>query len=111
MLTAAELAAALRISTRQVQRHVADGMPYQPSGARGKVYDLEQCQRWLQERYGCQSAGTRQDACTLKSASIAAAFTDASRQVRLRAMPSSSRPNSSEPSASAAPPLSLVTRS
>ena len=36
MLTPAELAAHLRISVRQVQRHVSDGMPFQPSGVAEK---------------------------------------------------------------------------
>ena len=34
MLTEAQLAAELQISTRQVQRHTAAGMPCQPVGVR-----------------------------------------------------------------------------
>lgn len=106
MLTAAELAVALRISVRQVQRL---GLPHTPVGVRGKRYDLAECQAWLREQHVCPSAKTTPAAGTSKSAFNASAFTAASRQVQLRVMPSSSRPSSCEPSASDAPPLSLVT--
>lgn len=110
MLTPAELATALRISVRQVQRL---GLPYTPVGARGKRYDLAECQRWLREHHAsCQSAATMQAATTSTSASAGSAYIADCLRVQLRVMPSSSRPSSPAPSASAAPPpLSLVTPS
>lgn len=104
----AELAVALDISTRQVQRLTAAGLPYTPTGAAGKSYDLQECKAWLRENAGCLS--TRQKTVATKSTSVFAgnAFTDACRKVQLRTTPSSSRPRSAQHSGEA-PPLSLVT--
>ena len=46
-LTPSELAAHLRISTRQLQRLVAAGLPRIPTGARSWVYDPAACEQWL----------------------------------------------------------------
>lgn len=92
VLTPAELAAALRISTKTVQRHVADGMPYQPSGARGKRFVLADCQQWLKERYPCPSQNLPTVRGMSRSASIASEYTDACRRQHLRVLPSNTRP-------------------
>ena len=87
-MTAAELAAALRISERQVQRHAAAGMPFQPVGSRRKLYSLAECQAWLREHFKCQSRDSRTGAGTLLSASTANEYIAASRRMQLRVMPS-----------------------
>lgn len=105
MLTATEVAAALRISTRQVQRL---GLPYTPVGKRGKRYDLAECQRHLRETQ-CPSNDSQTVRGMLRSASGANDYIAACRQVHLRVTPSSSKPSSSQPSANGSRP-SLVTR-
>lgn len=99
-LTAAELAAHLRVSVRQVQRLVADGMPSIPTGLRGRVYDPTACEQWLAANL-CPSARTKKAAGTSKSASAAAAYIDGCRQQQVRATPSSSKLNF-------APPLRVI---
>ena len=88
MLTPAKLAAALDISERQVQRCVAAGMPFQPVGARGKRYDLDECKQWLRENHKCLSSVQKTGAGRSVSASAVNAFTAACRQVHLRVRPS-----------------------
>ena len=88
MLKPAELAAALRISVRQVQRL---RLPYTPTGKRGKVYDLDECRRFLRETE-CLSSEPQRGG-TLASASTINAYTDACRRVQVRAMPSSWKPS------------------
>lgn len=85
MLTQAELAAALGISTRQVQRLA---LPHTPVGRRGKRYDLDECRKYLREVYPCQSSEPRPAGGTSASASAIAEYTDAFRRVHLRVMPS-----------------------
>ena len=92
MLTASELASALRTSERQIQRHTSSGMPFQPIGARGKRYILAECQQWLKEAFGCRSKDSNQARGTLLSASTASEYTAASRRQQLRVMPSNSKP-------------------
>lgn len=110
MLTSSELALALRISERQVQRLTAEGMPFQPVGARHKRYELELCKAWLRENHSCLSKQQKQAASKSVSASAVNAFTDACRRVHLRVRPSESKPNSDQPSAGIEPRLSLVTQ-
>ena len=110
MLTPSELATALRISERQVQRLTADGMPFQPVGARGKRYDLEQCKAWLRENHTCLSNKQKQAASKSVSASAVNAFTDACRRAHLRVRPSESKPSCEQPSAETERRLSLVTQ-
>lgn len=92
MLTAAELAAAMRVSTRTVARWVAAGCPCEWAGAHRRYY-LAAVQAWNREQQQCRSEKTPKEDGTPKHASVAAAFTDACRQVQLRAMPSASRPS------------------
>lgn len=105
MLTPAELATEMKCSARQVQRWTAAGMPFVPIGARDKRYDAADCKRWLRETYGCQSSQARPGVGTSASALIERAFTEGSRQVRLRALPSSSKQTSDQPSESASRPF------
>ena len=109
MLTAAQLAAALGISERQVNRLVNAGLPSTPVGARGRRYDLAECQQWLRESYQCPSKPTRREAGKSVSASAVNAYTDAYRRAHLRARPSGSRLKSESPSLDSEPLLSLVT--
>lgn len=110
MLTEAELAAELKISTRQVQRLTAAGMPYTPTGMRGKRYDLEECRSWLRNNPECLSNQQKQAATKSQSALIVKEYTAASRQARVRVKPSEWKPNSEQPSAETGPRLSLVTQ-
>lgn len=48
MLTTEQLAAHFGISARQVQRLAAAGLPSIPVGARGRRYDPDACEQWLQ---------------------------------------------------------------
>jgi hypothetical protein len=113
-MTPAELAAALGISTRQVQRLESAGLPFTPVGVRKKDYDLAACRAWLQANRDtiaqCLSTRPRTVDSTSMSASAASAFIAASRRVQLRTMPSSAKP-SCEPRSGEASPLSLVTPS
>lgn len=93
MLTPAELAAALRVSTRTVARWDSEGCPCEWAGARRR-YDLAHVQAWNRERaLQCRSEKTPPAAGTQRLASTVAAFTDACRQVQLRVMPSASKPS------------------
>lgn len=91
MLTPAELAAHLRASERTVARMVADGCPSMLVGARRR-FDLAAVTAWITERADqCRPAKTPMAGGTPRSASAAVAFTDASRRVHLRVMPSGSK--------------------
>lgn len=109
MLTPSELAVALRISERQVQRYTSAGMPCQPVGVRGKRYDLESCKDWLKDNYKCLSNQPKAEAGRSVSASAVNEFTAACRQAQLRVRPSSSKPSCDQPSHEAERRLSLVT--
>lgn len=98
MLTAAQLAAELQISERQVQRLSAAGMPCQPVGARGKRYVLDECRNWLRDNYSCLSNAHQQVAGTSTSASAVKEYTAAYRRAQVRVKPSESKPNSDQPS-------------
>lgn len=97
MLTTEELAAALRISGRQVQRLRAAGLPYLSVGARRVRYDLPACQTWLQANVehvtACLSAAPQRAASRSMPASVVSAFTAACRRAQLRVTPSESNPN------------------
>lgn len=90
MLTPAEIAAALRCSTRQIQRLTAAGLPCTPTGARGKTYDLEECKAWLRANPTCLSPQRQRAATKSLSASAVSDFTAACRRAQLRVMPSTS---------------------
>jgi phage terminase Nu1 subunit (DNA packaging protein) len=93
MLTPAELAAALRVSTRTVARWDAEGCPCEWAGSRRR-YDLAQVQAWNRERaQQCRSEKTKTADGTQRLVSTVAAFTDAYRSVQLRVMPSASKPS------------------
>ena len=90
LLTTEQLAAHLGISARQVQRLAAAGLPSIPVGARGRRYDPDACEQWLQANAEALR-GRRpqaQPSSSLFSASAAAAFTEAARRACLRVMPS-----------------------
>ena len=87
MLTPAELAAAMQVSTRTVARWDADGCPCEWAGTRRR-YDLPAVKAWNREN-ACQSVKTKPVAGTLNPASAVGAFTDAYRRAALRVMPSS----------------------
>jgi hypothetical protein len=90
LLTPAELAAHLRVSERTVARMVLEGCPSMLVGSRRR-FELPAVIQWTQERGACQSEKTATAVGTQRPASVAAAFTDAFRSVRVRAMPSGSR--------------------
>jgi phage terminase Nu1 subunit (DNA packaging protein) len=93
MLTPAELAAALRCSERTVARMVLAGCPSMLVGARRR-FDLAAVIAWTQEQAAqCPSAKTPPADGTRKFASAVADFTECSRKVQLRVMPSGSRPS------------------
>lgn len=110
MLTEAEFAAAMHISTRQVQRYTAAGMPCQHVGVRSKRYDLAECRAWLNENHTCLSSQQKQAGTKSPSASTVKEYIAASRKARVRVKPSELKPNSSPPSTETAPRLSLVTQ-
>lgn len=87
MLTPAELAAHFRTSERTVARMVQDGCPSMLVGKRRR-FDLAAVIKWSEAR-ACLSSPSHRERGTLLSASTASAFTDASRRVHLRVMPSS----------------------
>jgi excisionase family DNA binding protein len=92
MLTPAELAAHYRISERTVARMVSEGCPSRMLGRRRR-FVLEEVEAWAKER-ACPSGKTIAAAGTQKRASpLAVAFTDAARQVQVRATPSASKPS------------------
>lgn len=96
MLTTEQLAAALGISARQVQRLRSAGLPCLPVGARAVRYDLPACTAWLQANAAtlqCPSNDRPRAATRSLSASAASAFTDACRRAQLRVRPSDSNPN------------------
>lgn len=93
MLTQAGIAAALGISTRQVQRLVAAGMPCTPVGIRDKRYDADECKSWLRANPTCLSSHSPTAASRSLSASTISAYTDICRRVQLRVTPSESKPS------------------
>lgn len=109
MLTEAQLAAELQISTRQVQRYTAAGMPCQPVGVRGKRYDMTECRNWLKDNYTCLSSQQKQGVTKSPSALIVKEFTAAYRRAQVRVRPSESKPSLDQHSADTERRLSLVT--
>lgn len=109
MLNQTEAAAGLGISSRQLQRLMAAGLPFTPVGTRGKRFDLDECRTWLRANPTCLSSQPQQAATTCLSASTINAFTAGSRRVQVRVKPSESRPKSEQPSPGTSPSLSLVT--
>lgn len=88
MLTPAELAAAFKVSERTVARMVLDGCPSMLVGSRRR-FDLAAVTAWCTARAETVHqvkevpvTSSRQTSATVN------AFTDASRSVRLRVMPS-----------------------
>lgn len=92
LLTPAELAAHLRVSERTVARMVTDGCPSMLVGSRRR-FELPAVIAWTEFRAACPPEKTPKAAGTQRLASAAAAFTDASRRVQLRVMPSASKPS------------------
>lgn len=88
-LSRAQFAARMNVSDSTVGRWLAAGLPYTPVGIRGKRFNLAECRTWLREQYQpCQSGQTSKAAGTSASWSPASAFTESSRRVHLRVMPS-----------------------
>lgn len=89
MLTTSELAAALRISDRTVYRLVSEGLPH--FRVRKQLrFRLERVEEWLE----CRSEETNKGTGTSRFASDVSGFTNAFGKVRLRVMPSESKPKS-----------------
>lgn len=88
--TRQQLCAALGISESTVRRLEAVGLPYTPVGAKSKRYNLAECKAWLKMNQNrlCQSQQTPAAKSISTLWSAANAFTDASRKVQLRVMPS-----------------------
>jgi phage terminase Nu1 subunit (DNA packaging protein) len=88
MLTPAELAAAFKVSERTVSRMVIDGCPSMLVGSRRR-FDLAVVTAWCTAR---AEAGPQVKALPVtrsrQASAAVSAFTDASRSVRLRVMPS-----------------------
>jgi hypothetical protein len=110
MLTEAQLAAELQISTRQVQRCAAAGMPAQPVGARSKRYDLAECRHWLRENHTCLSSQPKPAATKSQSALIVREYTAAFRRAQVRVKPSELKPSCDQPSAETGPRSSQATQ-
>ena len=89
-LTTEQLAVHLGVSSRQIQRLAAFGMPSVPVGTRARRYDPEACVAWLQVNEGALSGKPPrpQSAASQLSRSAESAYTDAYRRVRLRVTPS-----------------------
>lgn len=84
-----QLAVAMGVSDSTIGRWLASGLPYTPIGVRGKRFNLDQCRAWLREHYQqCPPGSTNKAAGTSASWSPASAFTESSRRVHLRVMPS-----------------------
>lgn len=93
LLTAAQLAARWQVSTRQVERYAAAGMPTVPVGVRARRYDAPACESWLRENHACLSTRPQPAATRSLSASAVAAFTDACRRAQVRVKPSALKPS------------------
>lgn len=91
-LSRQQLCAELAVSESTVRRLELAGMPCTPVG-RSKRYDLAECKAWLRGRQ-CQPGQTNEDDVTSLYKSMDAAFTELSRKVHLRAVPSKSKPPS-----------------
>jgi hypothetical protein len=89
-MTRQQLCAELAVSESTVRRLELDGMPYTPVG-RSNRYDIAECKAWLRGRK-CQPGQINADAATLASWSTGNAFTEISRKVHLRVMPSKPKP-------------------
>ena len=89
-LTTEQLAVQLSVSSRQIQRLTAFGMPSVPVGARARRYDPEACVAWLQVNGEALNgkAHRTQLASSRLSEADAVAFSEQCRKVRLRVMPS-----------------------
>lgn len=93
-LTRAQLAAAMGVSDSTIARWLRAGLPHTPVGLRGKRFDLAEVRAWLREQYQpCQSGQTSKGVGTSASWSMASAFTESSRRLQLRVMPSASKPS------------------
>jgi excisionase family DNA binding protein len=90
-LTLQQLCATLSVSESTVRRWVADGLPYTPIGRRSKRFNLEETRLWLREHQACPSGSTKTAAATSGLWSAAREFTESSRKVHLRVMPSNLR--------------------
>ena len=88
-LTRQQICAALAVSESTIRRLELDGLPCTPVG-RSKRYDLAECKAWLRSNR-CQSGRTSADVGMLACKSMAGAFTEYSRRVHRRVMPSGQR--------------------
>jgi hypothetical protein len=87
-LTRQQLCAALSISESTVRRLERDGLPCTPVGLRVKRYDLAECKKWLRENQTCPPGLTKPVVVTQASWSAGSDYTESSRSVRRRVMPS-----------------------
>ncbi|MDE1906945.1 MAG: helix-turn-helix domain-containing protein [Rhodospirillales bacterium] len=96
-MTPDELADLLKVSRRQLQRLMGEGLPFIPVGAKMVRFNAASVAAWLGEREQCQSAKTARDAGTPKSASRDGDYTAASRQARERRMRNRQKQDSGTP--------------
>jgi excisionase family DNA binding protein len=94
LLTPDELAELLKISRRQIQRLMGEGLPFIRVGERMVRFSAASVAAWLGEREQCQSAKTAKVSGTLKSARTANDYTAASQRARERRMRNRSKPSS-----------------
>ena len=94
LLTPDELAELLKVSRRQLQRLVGEGLPFIRVGERMMRFSAASVATWLGEREQCQSAKTARASGTSKSARTANDYTAASLRARERRMRNRSKPSS-----------------
>ena len=86
-LTRQQICAALGVSESTVRRLERDGLPFTPVGLRSKRYNLSECKAWLKVNQ-CQHGQTPKVASTSDLWLRGKEFTESSRRVHLRVMPS-----------------------
>ena len=84
-----QLCAELNVSDSTVSRWLRDGLPHIAIGVRQKRYDIAEVEAWLGVRE-CQSGSIPKAEGTSVLWSKGEGYTDASRKVRRRVMPSAS---------------------
>lgn len=83
-----QICAELAVSESTIRRLEQAGLPYTPVGSRAKRYDLDECKLWLKENQLCPPGRTNEGGGTSALWSAANEFTESSRKVQLRVMPS-----------------------
>ena len=92
LMTKAEIAEHIRLSIRQIERLLKEGMPFIPVGKRLKMYRVESVENWLLSRESCLSVKTKKVTGTSSFASSDNAYTNACRLTRQKKMQKTSKP-------------------